>query len=580
MFLWNFFKMFFNQILATAQKKHFDFAQLGLLLLLGFSINQELLVARIHNINLYDEVFYIENALRVVTNFTIPPLSQSPLSGLFYGIITVVAENFEHWVLISLTIGRTLIFSCLIVVLWRIGKVWSDWNNVLKLTLPLLCISYPIWFPGITNPGYNMFILSNSVLFYFGVICSRSATLGNLFRFNVALCFCIYSRPDLIFLLCNLCFAFIIFIKSVQNKKASFKIMTGTWLPIVMLLISIFVLRDFIPTKYGLEDKSYTTFMHSQILFLTGDDAKKSHANKVLLAEKISEKKFGSREDNRGSVFLAISRNPLEFFALVKKNLSSNFYNSLELAFGSIQFVYSETAQPKIIWVFLAGIVLGMFLLVICHPLTAFFVVCFCGSLSIYLVTLIYPVYLQLYFVAFMFLFSVGFGFFNTACVNVLKSERIFPICFLGALIVSMIYHNQYNFRLPTINDKAEGHKELARFLSANFTENYPTLAYSRYAPLASKAWYIGPWPDLLNVTTKKDFDHQMIRVGADPVIVVEPYMMKDNIYGVRELIDSYTDDYICVFSTMNNSFKVLLPNRVRNDAHKYIGENKSDCEN
>ncbi len=271
-------------------------------------------------VNPHDETKYVESGRKLVDGLDVRELGRSPLSSLIYAGIYLFVSQSHDWFMLSVGIGRIILFSLL-------------WFSTLYLGLRLKKYTHPFIMAGVIffspamliilgNPSDALFAAMSALALAKTLAFSQSKELRDLAFASLFVGLAFSSRPDGLFL--TPLFITIVIVIGIRKVKLG-RLLASAIIP-GLIVVGGFVLLNSISTgdiRTGIGEKAYNS-----LSWVTSPDA-----NNSADQNRINIEKFGSREENRGSVITAFLRNPPAMFDRFFVN-AKNAPNVILLAYG------------------------------------------------------------------------------------------------------------------------------------------------------------------------------------------------------------------------------------------------------
>lgn len=274
---------------------------LSLFTLQLFLVYAELL-PNLSNIYFWDEALYI-NYGRLLTEGTLPPLTDNPFTAAFYALTYLPFINLPYWMVQSCSLGRILLFCLLWLGSWLVARQLTELFKA-PYMMGIVFIS-PVITNILVNPSDSLFAATScfglwQLLKYHRSHLNRHLWLGSLFISLSAL-----SRNDGLILFA-IFFLLVLFIsRPLKSKIKSFFVA----IIIFFLIVGGYVIgRGLLTGDYqtGIRQRSYIAFRQGHDIAFREED--------IAAQQPELDTLFGTEEENGGSYFIAIMRHPAAYF--------------------------------------------------------------------------------------------------------------------------------------------------------------------------------------------------------------------------------------------------------------------------
>lgn len=297
------------------------------------------LTPRLYDINSHDGAKYIESG-RLLLAWGLRDLAWGPLVAFIYAPIHLIIGNSPDWFIIEAWVGNVILYGLIWFGFYRLGSQFD--KSISKIVIIAILFSTTVFFPIIENQSDALFVALSSFALVNVIKFYKKGYLKNIWFASLFVGLGILSRAETIILIVTLLVISLILNK---GKYKWIKVIIASTLPIVVI-ISAFVTVNLITSGHanlGMGTKSYDSFQMNQA-FLPGS----KNENAYYRGENI----FGTAEENQGSVFRAIIRNPIAIGERALANLIklpesfTNFFGNLQ---APIYFVFSLIGLYKLI---------------------------------------------------------------------------------------------------------------------------------------------------------------------------------------------------------------------------------------
>jgi hypothetical protein len=279
---------------------------LAMLLVISVVLVSSDLLPSYYEINAYDEAKYIESGLRFLLG-DIRELARGPLVAIFFAPLVAMMRNNPNWFMLVDGIGRVILY----IFIWTssifVAKKLTEYVHPLIIAGILFVSTYP--FVILWNPSDAIFTSMSALAFGQVLSFYHSRRVRDVIYASVFVGLSCASRPDGVFLLPF--FVFAVFWVAGMRKNV-LRLLSAALLPAGVIVGSFIIARGITTGNYSPEigSKGYNTLYWSQRVFSNSD-----------MAEEEAAELYGSRDQNEGSVFRAISNNLPAFIDRILENL-------------------------------------------------------------------------------------------------------------------------------------------------------------------------------------------------------------------------------------------------------------------
>ncbi len=267
-------------------------------------------------INAFDEAKYIDSG-RSLTLLEVRDISWAPLVALLYAPMHLVLRSNPDWFMLEAWVGRLVMYALI-------------WMSTLFLASRLRKFAHPFITAGVlftTVAIFPIFENQSDVLFII-ISASALAVIYSILKNNrlrdiriasVLLGLAVLARFEAILTLC----AVALFILLLEWKRLPrLKVVASVLLPAIGVLLCYLVLYWSSIGRIKLEvgAKAWTAFENNQPILMEGSAPILTEGAGSGSSEE-TQRIFGTREENQGSVIKAISRNPFAFAQRVLINI-------------------------------------------------------------------------------------------------------------------------------------------------------------------------------------------------------------------------------------------------------------------
>jgi len=268
------------------------------ILLIHFLLISPSLMPAFNEINMDDEAKYIESGWRLLREGP-RELAWGPLVSFVYAPVHLLVGGSPNWFMIEAWVGGFFLFFLLWLSAYTLALQFKEYFHPL-ITVGVLFVS-TYFVPIIENPSDALFVsmsafaLSRVIAFY------RGRELQDILLASFFVGLGVLCRVETILLVGTLAFITVV----IGRRYHSFlKMLASTLLPAVGIL-AVFFLTSLLTKGHlnlGTGEKAYDAFTMGQpTLHVFGDPAQEAASP------------FGTKEENRGSIFAAIVRHPDAF---------------------------------------------------------------------------------------------------------------------------------------------------------------------------------------------------------------------------------------------------------------------------
>lgn len=260
-------------------------------------------------INAYDEARYIESG-RLLLDGEFRNLVWGPLVALVYAPIHVLVSGSPDWFILQAGLGRIVIFLALLSSTYYLALQVNKPAGRYYI-LGILFVS-PAYLQVLENPSDALFIVFAALMMAKVIAFQESRRAGDLAAASAFFGLAVLCRFEGLVLLAALLLAVALTRSTWADRFRSAVISVVP----AALLVAVYLLTFRVTSPgadLGIGAKAYAAFEVSQPIEGAG-----SQTDRAAYARSL----FGTREDNRGSVIVAISRNPLAFGRRLLTNIS------------------------------------------------------------------------------------------------------------------------------------------------------------------------------------------------------------------------------------------------------------------
>ncbi|HEX9870857.1 MAG TPA: hypothetical protein VGC99_20140 [Candidatus Tectomicrobia bacterium] len=277
-----------------------------LLALLAFLINAYLISAfflpNLSEINAWDEAAYV-NSGRMLVEGEWPAFAGNPLVALFYGLTYLPFAGSPFWLIHSISLARLILFTLLWLCSYAVARQAGGLAHPLIMVGLLFVSSIPVSL--LIFPSDPLFVAMAALAFSRALVFQREGGLRNLTLAGLCLGLAALARND--GLIVGL--AFLLAMPLVAPRESRrWKVFVASAIPFAGL-VGGYVLAFGVLTgrfELGTLERTYDNFEAGHQIIFGGE----GNLNPVIEAKLEARRVFGTPEDNRNSVLLAISRNP------------------------------------------------------------------------------------------------------------------------------------------------------------------------------------------------------------------------------------------------------------------------------
>ncbi len=271
-------------------------------------------------VNPHDETKYVESGRKLVDGLDIRELGRSPLSSIFYAAIYLFVSQSQDWFMLSLGIGRIILFSLLWFSTFYLG------SRLREYTHPYIVAGVLFFSPAMLiilgNPSDALFAAMSALALAKTLQFNQSKESRDLAFASLFVGLAFASRPDGLFLTP----LFIIIVIAIGFRKVKFGRLLASAIIPGFIVVGVFVLLRGMTTgdlRTGIGEKAYNSL--SWVASLEAQNP----SDQI----RINTEQFGSREENRGSVIIAFLQNPPAMFDRFFVN-AKNTPNAILSAYG------------------------------------------------------------------------------------------------------------------------------------------------------------------------------------------------------------------------------------------------------
>ena len=296
---------------------------IGGIFLLNFFLVLPKLQPGMLQINAHDGAKYIESG-RLLFDWGLRSLAWGPLVSFIYAPIHLFVGDSPNWFMLETWIGNYILFGLLWLSFYALARQLDKYIS--KYVIIALLFGTTVFFPILENQSDALFIPCSVFALLFLIRFIETEKLKNLWLASLFVGLGILCRFETILLIITLTAIGLIF---GLRKHKIFKLLTASWLPIIILLALFFSvsMATFGGLNLGVGNKSYIAFTDNQA-FLPGSSNAEAYAN--------GEEIFGTEKENDSSIFKAIIRNPLATGERILANIL-NLPNLFLVFFGKLQ---------------------------------------------------------------------------------------------------------------------------------------------------------------------------------------------------------------------------------------------------
>jgi hypothetical protein len=271
-------------------------------------------------LNPHDETKYVESGRKLVDGLDIRELGRSPLSSIIYAGIYLFVSHSHDWFMLSVGIGRIILFSLLWFSTFYLGSRLKEYAH------PYIVAGVIFFSPAMLiilgNPSDALFAAMSALALAKTLAFNHSKEPQDLAFASLFVGLAFASRPDGLFLTP----LFLIIVIAIGFRKVKFGRLLASAIVPGLIVVGVFVMLRAITTgdfRTGIGDKAYNS-----ISWVASPEAKD-----LADQSRINIEQFGSRGENRGSVITAFLRNPPAMFDRFFVN-AKNAPNVILLAYG------------------------------------------------------------------------------------------------------------------------------------------------------------------------------------------------------------------------------------------------------
>jgi hypothetical protein len=249
-------------------------------------------------INPDDGAKYVESG-RLLLTWGFRNLAWGPLVGLVYAPIHLVVGHLPNWFMLEAWIGNVIFYGLMWFSFLALARQLK--HRISKYVFVGLLFVLTIFFPIIENQSDALFVALSALALMNVLRFKRTRRLKFAALASLCLGLGVLSRVETVLL----ALPFIVFIFVFDQKRHRwFQVLLAVLAPLAAVLALYFVINliTFGNLNLGMGYKSYDSFEMNQA-FLRGSKNQAAHQR--------GEPIFGTKEENNGSIFRAMLRNPL-----------------------------------------------------------------------------------------------------------------------------------------------------------------------------------------------------------------------------------------------------------------------------
>jgi MYXO-CTERM domain-containing protein len=298
------------------------------------------LTPNLTNVGAFDEPGYIQNG-RTLSLRTLPALDQSPVTTVFYALVTLPVRTSDFWLVHSCTIGRFLCF----LLLW--SSAYRLASRVSHIASPVVMAGLLLISPALTllfrNASHALFVALSSLALAAIVGFGAGRETRNLGAASLWVGLAALTRlGEGTFVLASFVVAALVLGAQARRIGAA---LAAAVLPAAALVGGYMLLYLAVTGRSPLGDRRYLYAAFEQGHGMAYE-SKFTGLNIWVEGEVEARRLFGSPDENHHSVAAAIRRNPAAYVARVPRLVKQAVYAAMT-GFGG----------PASIWLFaLAGI--------------------------------------------------------------------------------------------------------------------------------------------------------------------------------------------------------------------------------
>jgi len=271
-----------------------------------------------HYVNEHDDANYVNDG-RMLLHRQITSFGVSPLCSFFYAPIVHGCEDRGMWLFDAATTGHRVLF----VLLWFVVALAAF--HVRDMVPPVFLLAWPlltpILFTLVQNSSDALFAVSSGITFVCLLRYCRTRSFMPLCLASFCLGLSSLARADGLVLGS---IVFLIVVGFLRVNRVRLPIAIGTLAVTVLPQMSVvtgYLLiqhRCLGTSDMGIRDRTYYAFQQGQgaiyrEMFKKGEP--------LILGEKWADQLYGTRDENRGSVLIAIKHNPGAFARRVARSI-------------------------------------------------------------------------------------------------------------------------------------------------------------------------------------------------------------------------------------------------------------------
>lgn len=331
LFLTKMYKAIQAKFLETANG---DYLILAIVLISYLIIISPDLLPTIHSVLPHDEAKYIDSG-RSLLDLQLRQLSWGPLVAVFYATLHLVFKGSLDWFLLEAWVGRILLIAMLwISTLYLAKKLRKHVSRYVVVGVMFVSVGYLFV---IKNQSDVLFSSLSAIALAQLVSFKESGQIKDVWIGSIVLGLAALSRIDtllwiVVYVLISIGVCF--------RTRSIVRILAASLIPALSFIVG-FVLISRIHTGGfdnsigSLAPKLYQAFEQNQSVLTGGDDDAGYEQAREL---------FGTKDENEGSVFLAILNNPSEFWKRIVTNIKNTpglYFNAFDKRVGLIILIFS-----------------------------------------------------------------------------------------------------------------------------------------------------------------------------------------------------------------------------------------------
>ncbi len=249
-------------------------------------------------INPDDGAKYVESG-RLLLTWGFRNLAWGPLVGLVYAPIHLVVGHLPNWFMLEAWIGNVIFYGLMWFSFLALARQLK--HRISKVVFVGLLFVLTVFYPIIENQSDALFIALSALALMNVLKFKRTRQLKFAVLASLCLGLGVLSRVETVLL----ALPFIVFIFIFDQKQHRWhRVLLAAMVPLVAVLALYFAINliTFGNLNLGMGYKSYDSFQMNQA-FLPGSKNQAAYRRGELI--------FGTKEENNGSIFRAMLRNPL-----------------------------------------------------------------------------------------------------------------------------------------------------------------------------------------------------------------------------------------------------------------------------